>query len=188
MTIVLFFKSTDPGALADTNPHGANVTVRLWRPGSPEAGPELFMGLSHHVYLAFHRLGVFRNRDYSALCLDRQGAGTVHVSSIFPPFFRFPFMDRIDLQIGATYTRPEARGQGLASLALGEAAKRLARPGRAIWYLTEASNLASVQVAKNAGFTLVGEGQRKPRFGISALSAYQMSVPAKSASADWTRG
>jgi RimJ/RimL family protein N-acetyltransferase len=125
------------------------------------------------VYRAFHRFGVFANDDYSAVCVEEDVGRPLHVSCVFPRFFRFPFMSADDLQIGATFTAVGARGRGLAQRALIEAVRRLAKPGRTFWYLTEVTNEASCRVAEHAGFEVVGHGARMPRLGVGALGAYR---------------
>jgi RimJ/RimL family protein N-acetyltransferase len=79
-----------------------------------------------------------------------------------------------DLQIGATFTRADSRGKGFAQLALNEAVRQLAKPGRAFWYLTDVANQASCRVAERAGFEIVGHGSRVPRLGVGALGAYRI--------------
>jgi RimJ/RimL family protein N-acetyltransferase len=133
------------------------------------------MGRAHLVYLAFHRLGVFANDNYCAVCVEEEEGRPLHVSCVFPSFFRFPFMATDDLQIGATFTEVEARGRGLGQRALIEAVQRLDKPGRVFWYLTEAANVASCRVAEGAGFEEVGHGARFPRLGVGALGAYRLS-------------
>jgi GNAT superfamily N-acetyltransferase len=150
------------------------LDVRLWRPGDRLVGPSAFTGSAHLGYLAFHWFGVFASADYCAICLDEVSGKPVHVSSIFPRFFRFPFMGRDDLQIGATFTSPAFRGRGLAHRALVEAVAQLAKPGRSFWYLSEVSNAASCAVAEKAGFELFGHGARFARFGVGALGAYRL--------------
>lgn len=154
-----------------------DVLVRLWRPGDAN-GPQGFsMGRAAQAYALFHRFGLFANRDYAALCIEDESGALLHVSSIFPKFFRFPFMSSTDLQIGATYTAPEARGQKLAQLALIETVKRLSAPDRRFWYLTEVANATSVAVAQAAGFEYAGAGKKLPRFGLTILGAYQLTKP-----------
>ncbi len=172
---VVNFYRIDPGEHAPVEaapPDG--VSVRLWRPGSRAPGPETFMGRSAQVYRLFHGAHLFSNRDYSAICLEEDGK-TLHISTVFPRFFRFPFMRPNDLQIGATFTREDARGRGLAKAGLYEATVLLAAPDRAFWYLTDADNLPSCRVAEAAGFHCVGTGARIARLGIGALSAYRLT-------------
>jgi RimJ/RimL family protein N-acetyltransferase len=150
------------------------VRIRIWRPGDLRPGPEAFLGYIHMVYLAFHRLGVFANSDYRAICIDDEDGQLLHVSCVFPRFFRFPFMAADDLQIGATFTVADARGRGLAQRALIEAVRQLAQPGRTFWYLTDVANQASCRVAEHAGFEVVGHGARIPRLGLRMLGSYRI--------------
>jgi len=179
--VVRFYRCSDAGRLGPVPAAALAARARLWRPGDALPGPEAFMGRALLAYLAFHQIGVFANGDYSALCLDGEGGRPLHVSCVFPRFFRFPFMAADDLQVGATFTEPGARGQGLAQRALIEAVQRLIRPGRSFWYLTEVANRASCAVAEKAGFEVVGYGARVPRFGIGALGAYRLTRPDPSA-------
>jgi RimJ/RimL family protein N-acetyltransferase len=128
-------------------------------------------------YSAMHALGLFRSADYAMVML-RDGAGTIaHSSMVMPGFARFPFMEAADLQIGATETRPEHRGKGLAVRAIDEIVARFGRT-RNYWYLTEAANEASVAVIRKAGFRYAGSGDKCPRFGLRAFGFYAITHPA----------
>jgi ribosomal protein S18 acetylase RimI-like enzyme len=175
---VKFYCCNDPSTLPDGNAlrvAAGDVIVRHWQAGQPKGPAGFSMGKAAAIYTGFHRLRIFRNRNYGALCIDTADGELIHVSSIFPSYFRFPFMQQNDLQIGATYTHPKARGRKLAQLALVEAARHLMKPGRTIWYLTEAANTASVKAVEAAGFSYVGEGAKMPRLGIRAIGAYQLT-------------
>jgi len=172
--LVRFYSFSDLYRLGLEPEISSAVRVRLWRPGDLLPGPEAFLGHTHIVYSAFHRLGVFANADYSAICIEEEDGTLLHVSCIFPRFFRFPFMATNDLQIGATYTVLGARGRGLAKRALIEAVRQLSSPGRAFWYLAEVANQASCRVAEQAGFKVVGHGERIARLGLSVLGAYRI--------------
>ena len=179
---VRFYRCIDPDWMGSP-PNGSHTAhVQLWRPGDRAPQLDSFSGPTRMAYQAFHRLRIFANRDYCALYLKDDTGRALHVSFIFPRFFRFPFMAPDDLQIGATHTDSDARGQGLAQRGLIEAVHRLAQPGRAFWYLTETTNEASCAVAEKAGFGLAGCGARVPRLGIQALSAYRLTQPETNAS------
>ena len=81
-------------------------------------------------------------------------------------------MAKNDLQIGDTWTLPEYRGQGLASLAVGAIVGACRRPGRAFWYVVDQNNLASIRAIEKSGFVKIGEGIRTKRFGLRALGAF----------------
>lgn len=132
-------------------------------------------------YSAMHALGLFRSRDYAMVML-RDGAGAIaHSSMVMPGFARFPFMAADDLQIGATETRPQHRGKGLAVRAIDEIVGRFGR-ARSYWYLTEVANEASVAVIRKAGFRYAGSGDKCPRFGLRAFGFYAITHPADSVS------
>ena len=150
--------------------------ARLWRPDGLLSGPPGSRGYAHGVYAVFHRIGMFSNTDYSAIVIESAEGTPDHVASIFPGFFRFPFMARDDLQIGATQTRPEARGQRLAPRAILEAMAMLGKKGRRFWYLSDATNTASCRVAEVAGLSPAGEGARLARFGLAVFGAYELAA------------
>ena len=139
-------------------------------------------GRAPFAFSALDALGVLGPDGYRALALVPEGSREPdHLSQVFGPYFRFPFMARGDAQVGATRTEPGARGQGLATLALLEVADWLAVPGRRLWYLTEAANAASCRVAESAGMTLHGTGRRGARYGLNALGAFEMDESGRSA-------
>ena len=124
------------------------------------------------VFAAMHAIRLFGNRNYAMLVL-RDGTGRIaHSSMVFPPFARFPFMAPGDLQIGATFTQPDQRGQGLALRAIEEIVARFGPETETFWYLTAKSNAASQAVIRKAGFAYVGSGSKRPRFGSRLLGYY----------------
>lgn len=179
---VLFFRlepdSIDLDArLAPLRARQPGVDVGWWRPAlSRPFAPGRFSPLLW-TYSGLHAAHLFATRDYGAVMLRGRGGVLDHLSFVFPRFARFPFMKRGDLQIGATWTRPEARGQSLATRAIYEIVARTREPGRAYWYLTEAANVASVRAVEKAGFTLAGEGEKLPRMGLKFFGYYAISRP-----------
>ena len=125
-------------------------------------------------YTALSWLGLFSGPEYGAVMIGKAGQIPDHVSFVFPRFARFPFMGESDLQIGATHTREEARGQGLALRAIHEVMTRFARPDRRFWYVSEIANVASIRVIEKAGFVRVGVGRKRPRFGLELLGYYEI--------------
>jgi RimJ/RimL family protein N-acetyltransferase len=81
-------------------------------------------------------------------------------------------MHRGDIQVGDIWTADAYRGRGLAAFVLREIISEI--PGRPVWFLCESSNEASARLAKSAGMSLYGVGERKPRFGISLLGQFQI--------------
>lgn len=123
------------------------------------------------VYTLFHHLHVFRSPDFGVYAIHSDGA-LAHGSTVFPAFFRFPFMQPGDVQIGMVFTPPEFRGRGFAAAAVREIVNAPQFAGRAVWYVVGAQNQPSIRVAERAGFRLVGAGRRKKRCGSGLLGQF----------------
>jgi RimJ/RimL family protein N-acetyltransferase len=155
-------------------PSGDSVTE--WRPSWTGVPPALVRTGTTWIWWLFHNLRVFRSRRFRMLMIVRDGR-LLHRSTVFPPFFRFPFMARSDVQIGDTWTVEDARGRGLAGLALRAAIESTDVPGANAWYVVHESNHASIRVVEREGFELVGRGVRRPRLGSSLLGYYAITAP-----------
>lgn len=179
MTDVLFFVFDEAcvPARGAVLPTGYDLT--RWRPSPTRPFPAGAAGARWFVWAAFHYSKVFSGNDYSVIEIRRDSA-VVHRSSVFPRYFRFPFMHPSDLQVGDTWTHPAERGRGLARAALGAAVDLARVRGRRLWYLTTEDNRASMRVAEAAGLRLAGRGRRRARFGIRALGAFELMGESRS--------
>jgi RimJ/RimL family protein N-acetyltransferase len=160
--------------LARSRDATAAYQVELWRPSLAHPFPPGRTDPRILCYTAFHVVGAFANPCYSAIVLRDANDRIVHSSLVMPKFARFPFMGPRDLQIGATHTREDQRGRGLAVRAIDEIVKRYSEGGRAYWYLTDSTNAASIAVIRKAGFTFVGTGIKYPRLGLRFLGYYRL--------------
>jgi RimJ/RimL family protein N-acetyltransferase len=153
---------------------------RFWTPSWREPLLPGLPALPFAAWAAMHHLGVFRNRSFAVYLVTRDGR-LVHRSCVLPAWYRLPFMAADDIQIAATHTAPEARGQGLARAAVSAIVARLRAPGRTIWYFADQDNLASLRVIEQCGFTYAGEGVRTRRHGLALLGQYVIDRPAPAA-------
>jgi RimJ/RimL family protein N-acetyltransferase len=128
------------------------------------------------VWWLFHNLHVFRSRAFCVILIVREGR-LLHRSSVFPPYFRFPFMRHADLQIGDTWTDERERGRGIATAAIDVALSVAEQRDGDCWYIVEESNRASIRAVEKSGFTLVGRGRRLPRVGLKPLGYYALTEP-----------
>ena len=167
----LVFKSAGLG------PGGVELAEDLrfvfWRPAPWRIRPPTF-GRKIILWWLAHYLRVFRNRDYAVLLIAK-GDIMVHRSCAIPACFRWGFMPPGDIQVSSTWTTPEFRGGGLATLALRELTVLLRRPGRQFWYVTRVNNAASVAVCCKAGFQYVGTARRTARLGMRILGSFEMA-------------
>lgn len=156
---------SEPAAVFDSE-----YTVEYWKPTLRQLVPPRMPRFPYIVWALFHFAGIFFNRDY-ALYLIRLNGQLVHRSVITPGYFRFPFMQPADLQVGDTWTHPRHRGRVLATGALSDILSRQS-VGRRVWYIVRNSNAPSIRVVEKAGFEYAGAGRRIPRFGFSLFGAY----------------
>jgi RimJ/RimL family protein N-acetyltransferase len=154
-----------------------DLVCRIWTPSLFSFKPKGVPWLPFGVWWAAHYLKVFANRDYS-LYVVYDGERLVHRSCVFPGYFRFPFMNRTDLQIGDTFTAPEYRGRGIATRAIQEILSAFKERAGRIWYVVEEDNAPSIRAVEKAGFQLIGEGVRTKRFGLRVFGSYVLESDA----------
>jgi RimJ/RimL family protein N-acetyltransferase len=172
----LFYRRSIPAAARGVPEAIAGAQVTLWRPSWRRVPPPLLRSRVNWVWWLFHNLPVFRSRAFFVILVSREGR-LLHRSSVFPPYFRFPFMRQADVQIGDTWTDEAERGRGIATEAIAVAlALPLRRDGDA-WYVVEETNRASIRAVEKAGFALVGRGRRLARLGLKALGYYAITEP-----------
>ena len=151
------------------------LEVQVWRPTrfglAPPCGLSYFL---RGMWPILHTLRILGNRDYAVVCLRRNDR-YVHRTLLIPPFFRFPFMAREDLQCGDIWTASAERGAGLALSGLRTAMREAWIPGRKIWYLAEADNLPSTRLAQRAGFRLFGYGTREKKHGLPFTAQFVLT-------------
>jgi RimJ/RimL family protein N-acetyltransferase len=152
----------------------AGGRVTFWRPSWRHAPPPPIRSRVNWAWWLFHNLHVFRSRGFCVILVSRAGR-LVHRSSVFPAYFRFPFMRRDDVQIGDTWTDASERGRGIATAVIGVALALPQRRDVDAWYIVEQSNAASIRAVEKAGFTLVGRGNRLPRLGLRAHGYYAIT-------------
>jgi RimJ/RimL family protein N-acetyltransferase len=154
----------------------AGYSLLIWRPSWKRVPPVSLRTPIHWLWWLFHILRVFRSPDFCVICLERDGR-LAHRTTVFPPFFRFPFMAPHDLQIGDTWTAKQSRGRGLAGLGVRSAISLSRARNRRYWYVVHRTNYASIRVIEKEGFALVGWGRRCPRLGLRILGYYSITEP-----------
>ena len=120
------------------------------------------------IWLFFHFSNIFRSNFFSInlLYLDNK---LVHHTFIFPAFYRFPFMDIKDVQLGDIWTCSNFQKMGIAKNSLSHILNL--HSDKNIWFLCKKSNKASINLALKCGFELVGRGYKNTRF-INIFSQY----------------
>lgn len=122
-------------------------------------------GFKYLLFWVFHHLRIFKNRDYSSVFLYD---GEVRIASLLvvPAYYKWPFMQKDDLQFTYVMTNKEYRGKGIGEKLLRFAVIRFRKPNRNLWYVTDSENPASVRLCTKVGFKLYAQAKHSLIFKI----------------------
>lgn len=95
----------------------------------------------------------------------------IHYTHILPKFFKLPFLDLNDLEIGPSWTKESYRGQGIFPVIINYITHHFKKEGRSFHILARIENLASQNAIKKTGFYIWAKGYKTDFFGI-----YKMEV------------
>lgn len=149
-------------AAIDLNTSGLNSEYKIvfWKPGITTFVPESYPK-KYFLYWFFHYFGFFKNRNYSAV-LIYHNSKVVSCILVIPAYFKWPFMNKKDVQIAYVITDKEYRGKGLAAKAILNSIKKLESTDvENIWYVTSEDNHSSIKLCTKLGFKPMGYGARK---------------------------
>jgi lipopolysaccharide/colanic/teichoic acid biosynthesis glycosyltransferase len=159
--------------------------IEVWEPSLRRILPPDSPRYPFLAFWLFHQLRVFRNRDYRVLFI-KEGNRVVQRCCLLPPFFRYPFMRSVDLNI-STWTHPDYRRSGLADRALAQAMNGSSRPSRRIWYITSETNAESMRLAERREFVFFASGRRVTTFGSRILGRFVLETLGDGTCADSLR-
>ena len=145
----------------------------FWRPSLTAICPPGFGFYPFLVWWLLHVLHVFQNREYGVFVIRRDNKW-VHRSVVTPRFYRFPFMNSRDLQVGDVWTAEHERGNSLASFALLSILRDEPIRNRTYWYLVDEDNTASIRIAERANFGTAAIGTRTAPCGVRFFGKYQI--------------
>jgi GNAT superfamily N-acetyltransferase len=154
--ILIFHRTSDQFELSNFD---LGFEIEVWEPTITKWLPPN-KGSKYILYWFFFQLGIFRNKQYKALLL-RQDKQIVSSLLVIPTYFKWPFMQKNDVQITYVMTNQQFRGQKLAYKLIQYAIANLLEESTGVWYLTNSGNLASINLCTNLGFNKMGTGSRK---------------------------
>jgi GNAT superfamily N-acetyltransferase len=137
--------------------------LHVWRPSLSITPPKGLRKISTFIWIFFHYLHIFKNNKFSIIYISYKG-NIVSRLLVTPGYFRFPFMDSNDLQIGDVFTCDSHRGIGLASHILSYALGLFEKDAQSIFYVVEGTNRISIKLALSLGFELITIGTKKKLF------------------------
>lgn len=90
-------------------------------------------------------------------------------------WFRFPFMERFDVQIGDVWTSPSHRGRGFATEACASLMSALVSQecNGDFYWIADDANIASIELAKRLGYEHVGCCDRTRPWPSGLLGQYR---------------
>lgn len=158
MKSIVILKHT--GTRSNHNPVAKLSTYRfeLWRPSLFKLIPPK-KKMKYIIYWCFHYFKVFRNNAYSSGLLWQNNT-IVSSYLIVPAYYKWPFMEKNDVQFTYVITEPNYRKKGLALIGLQQALDLLYDPNRTFWWATDYDNDASIALAKKLGFEVFGIAMR----------------------------
>jgi ribosomal protein S18 acetylase RimI-like enzyme len=166
MAVIFYRREFVPAPRAGPLPPGARVLC--WCPARDGFPRGFFATPINVVWWLADKIGLFARRDFTVIAIERSGK-LLHRLMVTPKWYRFPDMGPGDLQLGMLWTAPEARGQGLAGLAIATAHELFGSAYDAMWYLVDEDNTASRRLIERFDYPAIGRGVRTRPFGIKAF-------------------
>ena len=140
-----------------------NLEEKVWTPKWNKLKP-IYYPKKYYIYWIFHYLNIFHNKNYQAFQLYQNNT-LVSSLLLVPSYYRWPFMQKNDVQLTYVVTMKNHRGKGMAFLNILFCLKSLSKSKiGAIWYVTDSDNIASISLAEKAGFIKQGYGLKKKYF------------------------
>lgn len=122
--------------------------------------------IKYAIWWIFHYFNIFGNKNLQIWLYYIKGE-LAHFFCIVPKFYRWPFMQKQDVQITYVVTEKIFQNKGLAFKGINNALSNLNISGN-IWYVTDSTNIASQKLAEKLGFELIGLGKKK-KFALGLL-------------------
>ncbi|OQA66628.1 MAG: hypothetical protein BWY36_00871 [Candidatus Diapherotrites archaeon ADurb.Bin253] len=98
----------------------------------------------------------------------------IHYSVVLPKYYRFPFMERKDIEIGPCWTHKNYRGQHLYPFVLTKIINKFTNKQINVWMFCDEGNISSRSGILRAGFEIVGYGEKTRLLGLKLLGQYRI--------------
>ena len=140
-----------------------DYTLKIWKPKIYSLAPKGITNISFFLecfsWWLFHYFSIFTNSHYSIFVIYHNESGELaHYSVVAPKYFKTPFIEKNDLQIGPVGTFENHRRKGLASFVIQEIFKFYKKENPNFWYIVRAENEESSRLIEKMGFKAYGEG------------------------------
>lgn len=90
----------------------------------------------------------------------------IHYTHILPKFFKLPFLDLNDLEIGPSWTKESYRGQGIFPAVINYVVQTFKKKERSFYAFAHIDNIPSQKALKKARFDMWGHGYKTGFLGV----------------------
>ena len=172
MSCIYFKKSlNDINQETNTIQFDPSFKYLIFRPTIMRLIPEGINGKFFILWGIFSFIWSLQRKPYEVHILYKDSQ-VVHYSVVLPKCYKFPFMNKKDIEIGPCWTHPDYRGKGIYPKMLNVICNRFAKNKENAWIFCEENNHASQRGILKAGFSFVGKGEKTKPFGMGLLGKY----------------
>ena len=112
---------------------------------------------------------IFTLGKYKIYYVNNTKGHIIHIAHVIPKFFKFPFMQEDDLEIGPCWTSESNRGRGIYPAVLQYIFLEESQENRKFFMMISPDNIASIRGVLRAGFKEYGRGFKSQWLGIYNL-------------------
>ena len=141
-----------------------DYTFKIWQPKIYEPCPKGLFFIALIAWWIFYYLRLFIGSEYRIFIIYYKNKKVAHYSVVSSKYFRTPFMENNNLQIGPVGTNKDHRKRGLAFFTIQKILEFYKDKNIKFWYVTRKENEPSVHLIEKASFIKYGEGIKKKRF------------------------
>lgn len=168
--VLIFKRSSINDGTVDLAP--LPYELKVWKPGLFQYLPPN-MDYKYLIYWLFHSCKIFKNKCCSAYLLYNEDE-LVSSFLVVPSYFKWPFMNRKDVQFTYVMTKKKYQGQGIAGKLINKAIADLSKTVSNFWYVTNSKNAASIKVAKKLDFQCYSKAERTSFLKILKLKSLKV--------------
>ena len=119
---------------------------------------------SFFAWAIFYFLKIFYRPEYKIFLIYYKKKEIASYCAVLPKYFKTPFMENNDLQIGPIGTRENHQRKGIALYLISKIIESYKDKKINFWYVARKENEPSIKLIEKIGFTKYGEGTKKKRF------------------------
>ncbi|MGB1003043.1 MAG: GNAT family N-acetyltransferase [Salibacteraceae bacterium] len=161
MSRIFIYKWTNKDKLSLDIDKDQSNQMDFWEPKLPFTKPST-LPRKYYAWWFMKLLGFFGSNLLGVLTFKKNDQ-VIHYFSVIPHYYKWPFMQRNDIQITYVITPKKHRGKGYAAQCISKFLNQFNQSGD-VWYVTDEENIASQKLAEKIGFKFEGYGVKSTKF------------------------